>query len=103
MTEEMFQAILQFLIHAFQGGDWCTVGAILVMFSVWICSKWVKNTTVLPFLSAGFGMLYSLVVFMIGNQDANWYYILYRGLIASGEASLFWSLVGKRLQSKSKR
>lgn len=94
--DESLSGVIEILIKAFQGGDWFAAGAVIVMLSVWASSKFVKDTKWLPLLSAGYGMLYSLVLTIASSKGAPWYAALYQGLITSGGAALFWSALGKR-------
>jgi hypothetical protein len=88
-------SILIFMAQAFQGGDWFVVGALVVLITVWVAARFVKNRELLPILSAAVGMLYSLAL-SFSQKDKSWFAALYFGLLASGPASLFWSMVGKK-------
>ena len=94
--DESLAEFLKFLVQAFQGGNWFVVGAAVVMLTVWVASKYVKDPKWLPFISAGVGMLYSIVAGLAGGKNP-WYVELYLGLLTSGSASLFWSTMGKRV------
>jgi hypothetical protein len=94
--DENLMGVIDFLTKAFQGGDWFAVGSVVVMLAVWGSSKFIKDARWLPLISAGYGMLLSLVATLASNKGIPWYAALYQGLITSGGAGLFWSMVGKR-------
>jgi hypothetical protein len=95
--DENLAGVLDFLVKAFQGGDWFAVGAVVVMLAVWASSRFVKDAKWLPLISAGYGMALSLVVSIAETHGAPWYIALYKGIITSGGAAIFWSSLGKRL------
>jgi hypothetical protein len=94
--DDSLAGVIDFLVKAFQGGDWFAVGAVVVMLSVWASGKFVTDAKWLPLISAGYGMVYSLVLSISSSKGAPWYAALYQGLITSGGAALFWSTLGKR-------
>lgn len=93
--DENLAGVIDVLVSAFQGGNWFAVGAVVVMLAVWALGKWVKDPGMLPLIAAGVGMLLSVVTSAVGGQIP-WYVALYKGLLTSGSAALFWSLAGKR-------
>ena len=94
--DENLAGVLDFLTKAFQGGDWFAVGSVVVMLAVWANSKFVKDAKWLPLISAGYGMAFSLVLSIAETRGLPWWVALYKGLITSGGAAIFWSTLGKR-------
>ena len=94
--DENLAGVIDFLVKAFQGGDWFAVGSVVVMLAVWASSKFVKDAKWLPLVSAGYGMAFSLVLSFATSQGAPWYIALYKGIVTSGGAAIFWSTLGKR-------
>jgi len=95
--DENLTGVLDFLTKAFQGGDWFAVGAVVVMLAVWASSRFVKDAKWLPLISAGYGMMFSLVLSIVETRGLPWWVALYKGLITSGGAAIFWSMLGKRV------
>jgi hypothetical protein len=94
--DDNLAAVIDFLVKAFQGGDWFAVGAVVVMLAVWASSRFIKDAKWLPLISAGYGMAFSLVLSIAETRGLPWYIALYKGLITSGGAAFFWSTAGKR-------
>jgi hypothetical protein len=57
----------------------------------------VKDAKWLPLISAGYGMMFSLVLSIVETRGLPWWVALYKGLITSGGAAIFWSMLGKRV------
>lgn len=89
-------AVLKMVIEAFQGGQWFIFGGLILMLIVWTIGKFLKvDSTWLPIVTAGSGMLLAVVSSLIGGKI--WYEALYFGLLTSGQATLFWSIFGKKI------
>ena len=97
--DENLGAVLELIVNAFQGGDWIHAGAFVLMLLVWGFSRVAKKFGLgidpkwLPVINASVGMLLGVCSSLIGGKI--WYDALLAGLVTSGEAALFWSLVGK--------
>lgn len=93
-----FGGFLAFLTSAFQGGQWFVVGGMVIMLLVWGVGRWVikDKTKWLPVITAALGMLAGVVTGFLDPKEP-WYVDLYQGLLASGPATMFWSLFGKRI------
>ncbi len=88
--------VLKMVIEAFQGGQWFVFGGLILMLIVWTIGKFLKvDSTWLPIVTAGSGMLLAVVSSLIGGKI--WYEALYFGLLTSGQATLFWSVFGKKI------
>ena len=96
-----FGAVISLIVDAFQGGDWIHAGAFVLMLLVWgfarIAGKFGLNIDPkwLPVINASVGMLLGVCSSLIGGKE--WFDALLGGLVTSGEAALFWSLLGKRI------
>ena len=89
-------AVLKLVIEAFQGGQWFVLGGLILMLIVWTIGKFLNvSSTWLPIVTAGSGMLLAVVSSLIGGKI--WYEALYFGLLTSGQATLFWSIFGKKI------
>lgn len=94
--------VLKMIIEAFQGGQWFVFGGLILMLIVWTIGKFLKvDSTWLPIVTAGSGMLLAVVSSLIGGKI--WYEALYFGLLTSGQATLFWSVFGKKILPTEKK
>jgi len=94
--DEDLGGVLKMLIEAFQGGQWFVFGGLILMIIVWTIGKFLNvNSTWLPIITAGSGMLIAVVSSLVGGKI--WYEAIYYGLLTSGQAALFWSLFGKKV------
>ena len=94
--------VLKMVIEAFQGGQWFVFGGLILMLIVWTIGKFLKiDSTWLPIVTAGSGMLLAVVSSLIGGKI--WYEALYFGLLTSGQATLFWSIFGKKILPTQKK
>jgi len=101
--DENLGGVIQFLIEAFQGGQFFAVGALILMILVWSSSRIFKIPSKwLPVLTAACGMLSSLAV-ELGKADVLIGAAIYKGLLTSGSAAIFWSMLGKNILPREKK
>lgn len=84
------------VVSAFQAGDYFLVGGLVLMVAVWGVGKFLPvKSKWLPLIAAGGGMVAGVLTSYLGGVD--WLSALYKGLLTGGNATLFWSVLGKKV------
>jgi hypothetical protein len=94
-------AAVSLIVEAFRQGHWSLAIGTLVLFVVWVLRRFLWTLiprNVLPWLTLALAMVVTVVVGLIAGVV--WWQALIDGLLTSGVAMAFWSLVFRHLLPK---
>jgi hypothetical protein len=105
-VEGDFAGILGAVFSAFGSGQWVIGSAFIVMLLTAVLDKtFLKNyvpTSVLPWISIGLAIVYSVLI-SIGIEGVPWWKAILVGLTVGPAASGLYSLVGKHFLPSGQR